>query len=286
MLVPSEGVYSLLIEISKENCTSIVRRLVLVSTVNISLRVGTTLMFSIPPVLLLGLAVGVRRIYVRRRKERSVQLLAMKKRFDDVKNIIGFLVIYKTRGLPIYSRIMKGGFEEGMLSGFITAITHFASELREDAKLWTAFPISEVVTAVSTEHLICALMTVDSPSDSLIARLEEIGLALGNQFDTEERVLSEISQNVEKSKEYGSIIDTLFFNQFDGILTSRYLPCGSEVVPRRMMSIEDVFATADDEGITPAEIINRLLLAGIDDWTAHSLVLESIESGFILCVDK
>ncbi|MHA2069022.1 MAG: hypothetical protein ACXABY_32060, partial [Candidatus Thorarchaeota archaeon] len=105
--VPAADLYVLLIEIRKENCTSILRTLALVSTINIPMQAGSAMTIIGPPILLLGVAVGVRRINRRRTKERSVQLFAMKKRFADVKNILGFLVIYKVSGLPIYSKVMK-----------------------------------------------------------------------------------------------------------------------------------------------------------------------------------
>ncbi|MFX1270121.1 MAG: FixH family protein [Promethearchaeota archaeon] len=278
--VPPEGLYRLVIEIRKENCTSITVRLALVSTVNIPLRATIAVTYSLPAIVLIAVIAGSRRWSAKRRRNRSHNLISLKKRFEDVKSIIGFLVIHKASGLPIYSRIMKEGFEEGLLSGFITAITNFGSELREDAKLWTAYPISEVVSAVETEKLICALITVASPSDSLIESLEEMGSALGMEFDSKDDILAQISQRVEDAVEYAKGIETLFFAFFDGPLSFTYsLPVGIRL-PRRMKKIKDVFKEADTaQGLSPDEIIDRLVLSGVDDWKAYSIVLEAIESG-------
>jgi hypothetical protein len=206
----------------------------------------------------------------------------MKKRFADVKNILGFLVIYKVSGLPIYSKVMKGGFEEGMMSGFITAITNFASEIREDAKLRRPYPISEVVTAYETKNLICALITVDAPSDTLVSRLEDLGSSLGDRFDSDEHLLAQISHDVEGAIEYSTMIDTLFFSIFDEILVSHHILNIDPDLPRRMMPLRDLLATDDDEtSLTPEELVDQLIIAGLDERTAYSIVLEAIESGLL-----
>jgi hypothetical protein len=68
----------------------------------------------------------------------------------------------------------------------------------------------------------------------------------------------------------------------NGILSSNYLPSESAGTSRRMMPITEAFTTSDAEyGLTPEVSINRLILAGIDDWTAYSIVLEAIESGLL-----
>ncbi|MHA1924656.1 MAG: hypothetical protein ACW974_01965, partial [Candidatus Thorarchaeota archaeon] len=283
--VPVEGVYTFLIEITKDNCTSISMSLLLISDVNIPLRAGTTMAFGFPPILLLGVAVAVRRANRRRTKERSVQLFTMKKRFEDVKNIIGFLVIFRGSGLPIFSKVMKGGFEEGMMSGFITAITNFASEIRENVKLRRVYPISEVVTAYETENLIFALITVDAPSDTLVSRFEELASSLSDLFDLDDHVLAQISQDVESAIEYSSMIDTLFFSIFDEILVSQHVLNVEADLPRRMMSIRDVLATDDDEkSMTPEELVDHLIAAGLDEMDAYSIVLEAMDSGLLQVV--
>jgi hypothetical protein len=280
--VPPEGVYTLQIEISKENCTSISLSLLLVSDVNIPMRAGTATLIIGPPILLLGVAIGFRRVNRKKTKERSVQLFTMKKRFEDVKNIIGFLVIFKGSGLPIFSRVMKGGFEEGMMSGFITAITNFASEIRENRKLRRIYPISEVVTAYETENLICALITVDAPSDTLVSRLEELASSVSDLFDLDCHALAQISQDVESAIEYSSMIDTLFFSIFDEILVSYHVLNVDEAIPRRMLPIREVLASDDDEeSMTPEELVDHLIVGGLDERTAYSIVLEAMDSGLL-----
>ena len=62
---------------------------------------------------------------------RNVELLALEGRIDDAKNLIGLLVIHRAIGLPVYSNILKGAFEESILSSLITAISQFRSEFSQ-----------------------------------------------------------------------------------------------------------------------------------------------------------
>jgi hypothetical protein len=57
-----------------------------------------------------------------RKRKHYAEAWTVKKRFEDAENILGVIVLHKLSGLPVYSKMLKGGFEEGMLSAFITAI--------------------------------------------------------------------------------------------------------------------------------------------------------------------
>jgi hypothetical protein len=57
------------------------------------------------------------------------ELLELRGRMDDAERTIGVLVLHSKRGLPIFSWIVKGGFDEAMVSGFISAITSFRDEM-------------------------------------------------------------------------------------------------------------------------------------------------------------
>ena len=77
--------------------------------------------------------------------KRNLELLALEGRKEDAKNLIGLLVIHRSIGLPVYSNILKGGFQEALLSSFISAISHFRSEFSMAEPTWTAIPITEVI---------------------------------------------------------------------------------------------------------------------------------------------
>jgi hypothetical protein len=112
-------------------------------------------------------AIAGQRVRKRKRREKHATAVSIKNRFDDANNSLGFIVLHKLSGLPVYSKVLKGGFEEGMLSAFITAIMHFRAEFetigeRDEYKI---IPISEVIRVVPTESLICAFITMTSPYD-------------------------------------------------------------------------------------------------------------------------
>ena len=97
----------------------------------------------------LGVVIS-RRFYMAVMAKRNVELLALEGRIEDSKNLIGLLVIHRAIGLPVYSKIIKGGFQEALLSSFISAISQFRSEFSIDEPTWIAIPITEVITAVQT----------------------------------------------------------------------------------------------------------------------------------------
>ncbi|MFW9893398.1 MAG: hypothetical protein ACFFFO_14415, partial [Candidatus Thorarchaeota archaeon] len=77
-----------------------------------------------------ALAVGLayRRSARKRRIRQNKITLAIKRRFDDVRSLLGVIVIHKDSGLPVYSKILRDGLEEAVISAFITAVTSFRGE--------------------------------------------------------------------------------------------------------------------------------------------------------------
>ncbi|MFW9927582.1 MAG: hypothetical protein ACFFDM_12595, partial [Candidatus Thorarchaeota archaeon] len=77
-----------------------------------------------------ALAVGLmyRRTARKRRIRQNKITLAIKRRFDDVRSLLGVIVIHKDSGLPVYSKILRDGLEEAVISAFITAVTSFRGE--------------------------------------------------------------------------------------------------------------------------------------------------------------
>jgi hypothetical protein len=90
-----------------------------------------------PLLVLIGaIVVGfiAQKVQSRRRKAEYIDALVVKRRFDDVRNLLGVIVLHKSSGIPIYSKLLKEGFDDSMLSGFIAAITQFRSEFEVDQK--------------------------------------------------------------------------------------------------------------------------------------------------------
>ncbi len=288
---PSDaGTYSLRISIQKDQYADTDIEVILISEVDSA---ALAARFTLIGVELAALFLGIASVaYVGRRRLRQtsirkqIDLLNLRERFSDANNIIGFLVIQRSNGLPIYSRIIKGGFEMSIISGFISAISNFAMEIRTEEKLWTPIPISEVVTAVQTKELICALLTVDSPSLKLSATLEETSLLVGSRFDTTPDLLDEISRQVDKALEYKEEFDSFFETQFDFKLLVSYT---SYDLSRKgeYPLIELAIISGDlNRPFYVSELVRYLVTSGVEETNAYSMVIEAAESGFILSLDE
>ncbi len=287
--VPSEAsTYSLRILIQKNQFRDMVIDIVLISVVDSEALVRGYMFTSLQvAALLLGVGSVVyagRRRQNRISRQRRVELLGFRERFNDASNIIGFLIIQRTNGLPIYSKIIKGGFEMSIISGFISAISNFSEELRTEEKLWTAIPISEVVTAVHTEALICSLLTVDAPSRTLIENLEEVAIQLGSKFDSNPDLLSAISRSSETALGYKDEFDHLFETHFDFKILISYMSYDA-AQKGKFPQIAEIFDSTDvSPPFTTSELVALLLASGLEERRAYAIVIEAIEAGFLSSV--
>lgn len=291
MEMPGAGGYVLNITISKTNYKTL--------TLTILLNVGSDIPAAVlyyawvflpggGPLIALVTAVALgRRAYKKKTVQRKLELLAYESRFDDANNIIGFFVIHRNTGLPVYSKVFKGGLEEALVSGFISAISLFRSEFKEEERLWVAIPISEIITAVQTEMLICAVMTTGSPSSGQTESLESFGRSIGALLDDETEILTRMTTSPEGTRAFERTIDQIFGECLDGSLLDKYTGIDREQLTRRYRPLERLMTETDiSEGVTPNELVKRLVLAGTDELTAYSLVVEAIGTGLLTPLEE
>jgi hypothetical protein len=235
--------------------------------------------------LLLGLVSVVylgRRQMKRSSLKKQMELVKLRARLADANNIIGFLIIQRSNGLPVYSRIIKGGFEMHMISGFISAISNFSMEIRAEERLWVSIPISEVVTAVQTQELICALLTVDSPSTTLTESLEAIALLVGSRFDSHPDFLSAVSHFTENTIEFKKDLDLYFESQFDYDLLVEYSTYDSAQKGKYPMIELAIDSTDLHHPFSVSELVGYLVTLGIDELQAHLMVIDAVENDFLV----
>jgi hypothetical protein len=289
--VPEEpGLYVLRITIFKDGFQRVQNEYVLSS----ELEAGTVLANYLQAGLLGALALlGVisitmvtRRYYHHTTTRRNLELLALKGRLEDAKNLIGLLIIHRKVGLPVYSRILKGGFEESMLSSFIAAISQFRAEFSWDEPIWAAIPITEVITAVQTEMLICAIITLEGASVKQKGQLEAFGRDVGGLYDHEDDTLRAMFHTPKLSEAFANTFDPVFESYFDGALMLRYVGVKKNLPPHLRL-VSEAMATLDiDYGVTPEAIIKALVLLGHSEHDAHSLTLEAIDGGHLIASEK
>ncbi len=230
-------------------------------------------------VLIVG-SVIVYRVNNTRKRRRNLEAHQVKKRFDDVSNILGIIVLHKMSGLPVYSKILKGGFEEAMVSAFITAITHFRSEFEMDEKHWefNVIPISDIISAVPTRSLIVAFITVHSPSKFQEVGMEAFGRAVGAMFD---EILADQKSSVE-DLEQTKILDTLFYDLLDGFLIERFRTSKDASFPKSMQCLVNTAQQLENgEGFKLEDLAKGMASCGIEESHAYKIVMDAIDDDLI-----
>jgi hypothetical protein len=288
--VPSPGLYMLRITVFKDSFQPVQYDIVLSSQAN----PGTVLVNYLQAGMLGALALlGVisvtmvtRRFYHTTTTRRNLELLTLKGRLDDAKNLIGLLIIHRKVGLPVYSRILKGGFEEAMLSSFIAAISQFRAEFSWDEPIWAAIPISEVITAVQTEVLICAIITLEGSSEKQKVQLEAFGRDVGGLYDHEEDTLRAVFHTPELSEAFAKKFDPIFESYFDGALMVRYVGV-KKGFPAHLKPVAEAMASLNiDHGVAPEAIIKALVMLGYSERVAYIMILESIDDGYLIAGER
>ncbi|MHA2353521.1 MAG: FixH family protein [Candidatus Thorarchaeota archaeon] len=227
-------------------------------------------------------AVAGQRVRSRRSKEKHSTAMGLKNRFTDANNVLGFLVLHKLSGVPIFSKIFKGGFEEGMLSAFISAIMHFRTEFETEGTRdeFSIIPISDVIRTVPTENLICAFITITPPSAEQEAKMKNYARAISMMLDDTlaERAVRVIDTKTSKTFEW------LFDDIMDGSLVRRY-QVGEKKFPKHLRFIEKAIPLEMVDGSFNLVRLVRLLASSEqseDD--VYIRVFKAIEGEYILPV--
>ncbi len=214
--------------------------------------------------------------------KRNIELLALEGRVDDAKNLIGVLVIHRAIGLPVYSNILKGGLQEALLSSFISAISNFRSEFSMDEPTWTAIPITEVITAVQTEALICAIITVDSSSKKQKTQLETFSREVGGLYDHEDDTM----RTMIRTPTLTDTFDSIFESYFDGRLMKRYVGV-KKSLPKHLHAVSAALDTIEmGHGVSVEAIIKATIILGYSERRAHVMVLEAVDDAYLIPAEK
>jgi len=246
------------------------------------------LMTVLPPTG--GLVVGIivlltgRVVYARKKRAEFAVDVANQQRFDDADNIIGVIVLHKKSGIPIYSKMMKGGFEEGIVAAFITAVTHFREEFEMfDAEAMNVIPISDIIRAVQTRNLICAFITVKSASIEHNRKMETYGKQVGTYLDD---LLDEMSSGVADPK-ITDMLDYIFHTTMDGFLLKYYKVATSEKFPDRYRQLDEIMRDSEMRHCTKPVLLARSVMSlGVTEARGCTLVLEAIEKELLVLCEE
>ncbi len=225
------------------------------------------------------------RVYNTRKRRKNLEALQVKKRFDDVSNILGIIVLHKKSGLPVYSKMIKGGFEESLVSAFITAITHFRSEFEMDEKHWdfNVIPISDIISTVPTRSLIVAFITVRPPSKFQEVGMEAFGRATGAMFD--ELLANQNAAVIEN--EQIKILDTMFYDLLDGFLIETFRTSKDVAFPKNMRCLQTAAQHIEHgEGFKLDDLAREMATCGIEESRAYKIVMDAIDDDLIEIVES
>lgn len=219
-------------------------------------------------------------LYRRKKKAEYQEALVVKRRFEDASDLIGIIVLHKDSGLPVYSKILKGGFDESVISAFITAISHFRSEFDSESMeaKWKILPISDIIRAVETENLICAFITVSKPSEIQEDRMEQFAVAVGDAIDD----LYEDRPTKAEDESVTNLIDTLFDSTLDGHLLKYYKRGTSEEFPGRYKCLEEVLEATESHCAKPSYLARSMSKCGVNEPKASKLVMEAIDRDLLV----
>jgi len=238
-----------------------------------------------PLLILVGaLVVGfiVQKVQSQRRKAEYIEAMVVKRRFDDVRDLLGVIVLHRSSGIPIYSNLLKGGFEDSMLSAFIAAITQFRSEFEVNLKDWQIVPISDIIRTVSTQNLICAFITLGSPSGTQEERMMQFARAIGFIFDSHFENAPIHVLNDEAQDRF----ETLFNEMLDGALLTTYRTVEAHKLPRNLRLLEKSTAMMDQHDEFELEKLASIMTrSGMEEARVYKTIMDGIEIGYLEPVD-
>ncbi len=230
----------------------------------------------------IGIVGASYRVRSKRRAAYMTKALAVKKRFDDANNFIGIVILHKTSGLPIYSNVLKGGFEEGMISAFITAITHFRSEFDGVGENLTfeVLPISDIIRAVPTRNLVCAFITVSSASMQMEEKMVDFSKAVSKILDDE----SDERPTLVNNGDLAPLLERYFEEAMDGFLLRYYKRGVAGTFPRRYRCLEESLEFTEAADCARPVFIAKNVTNHCKITEAESclLVLEAIEKELLV----
>jgi hypothetical protein len=223
-----------------------------------------------------------RRSARKRRIRQNKITLAIKRRFDDVRNLLGVIVIHKDSGLPIYSKILRDGLEEAVISAFITAVTSFRGEfdIESTTEEWGLIPISDIVRVVSTEKLICAFITTSNPSPEQRERMIQFAKTVGFIFDDTMEEVPIVVLDHHTTMQFDSLFDDIL----DGALLGTYKLDDDRKFPTSTCADERI-ARKHGEEFKLEELATEIAACGLEEGRVYQAIMKALDNQFLVTTE-
>ncbi len=231
--------------------------------------------------LVIGLA--YRRSARKRRIRQNKVTLAIKRRFDDVRNLLGVIVLHKDSGLPVYSKILREGLEETVISAFITAITSFRGEfdIETSTEEWGLIPISDIVRVISTNKLICAFITTGNPSPEQRERMIQFAKTVGFIFDETMENVPVVVLDHHTTMQFNALFDDIL----DGALLRTYKLDEAKKFPTASCADERI-ARKHGEEFKLEELASEIAACGLEEGRVYQAIMRALENHLLVTTDE
>jgi len=226
---------------------------------------------------------GYRRSARKRRIRQNKITLAIKRRFDDVRGLLGVIVLHKDSGLPIYSKILREGLEETIISAFITAITSFRGEfdIESSTEEWGLIPISDIIRVISTNRLICAFITTGNPSAEQRERMIQFAKKVGFIFDDTMEEVPIVVLDRHTTWQF----DTLFDDILDGSLLRTYKIDDEKKFPTSTCADERISRKQGEE-FKLEELASEIAGCGLEEGRVYQAIMKALENQLLVTTDE
>jgi hypothetical protein len=228
-------------------------------------------------------AAGYRRTARRRRVKQNKVALAVKKRFEDVRNLLGVIVLHKDSGLPVYSKILREGLEESVISAFISAITSFRGEfdIETTTEEWGLIPISDIVRVISTNKLICAFITTGNPSAEQREKMIQFAKTVGFIFDETMEDVPVVILDQHTTRQFNSLFDDIL----DGALLRTYKLDEEKKFPTSTCADERI-ARKQGEEFKLEELASEIAACGLEEGRVYQAIMKALENHLLVTTDE
>jgi hypothetical protein len=230
-----------------------------------------------------AIGLGYRRSARKRRIRQNKVTLAIKRRFDDVRSLLGVIVLHKDSGLPVYSKILREGLEETVISAFITAITSFRGEfdIESSSEEWGLIPISDIVRVISTNKLVCAFITTGNPSAEQRERMIRFAKTVAFIFDDTIEDVPIVVLDHHTTMQF----DALFDDILDGSLLRTYKLDDEKKFPTSTCADERI-ARKHGEEFKLEELAEEIAACGLEEGRVYQAIMKALENHFLVTTDE
>jgi hypothetical protein len=232
-----------------------------------------------------ALAFGL--VYRRRARKHRIRqnkiTLAIKHRFDDVRSLMGVIVLHKDSGLPVYSKILREGLEETVISAFITAITSFRGEfdIESSTDEWGLIPISDIVRVISTNKLVCAFITTGNPSAEQRERMIQFAKKVGFIFDDTMEDVPIVVLDRHTTMQFNALFEDIL----DGALLRTYTLDDAKKYPTSTCADERI-AKKQGEEFKLEDLASEIAACGLEEGRVYQAIMRALESEFLVTTEE